>query len=337
MRGTGVGPAGNASERIARGTESGRILEGVSRESGESPHGVEAEFEKQLFTSRSQRLPCVERTDTMPTEHDDAGDGSESTPLTSRRTVLAGAAGALAVGGLGVGSGFARSGDDDGMSGKTTFTVRIENVSKQNTLETGATGDASKQTVPVSPGAYAVHAEPGALFAAGEPDRGEGLESIAEDGDPSMLAESLPGDGDVTASGAFTTPVDAMEPAPIGPGGAYEFSFEATPGDRLSFAAMFVPSNDLFFAPDDRGLALFDGDEPLSGDVTAAIDLWDAGTEANEEPGVGQNQAQRQPEAGAGTMTDEPVRLVTAVADGYDYPYVPEVLRASLHPETDSM
>lgn len=271
----------------------------------------------------------------MPTEHDDAGDGRESTPLTSRRNVLAGAAGALAVGGLGIGSGFARSGDDE-MSGKTAFTVRIENVSKQDTLETSAMGDASKQAVPVSPGAYAVHAEPGALFTAGEPDRGEGLESIAEDGDPSTLAESLSGT-DVTDSGAFTTPVDAMEPAPIGPGGAYEFSFEATPGDRLSFAAMFVPSNDLFLAPDDRGLALFDGDEPLSGDVTAAIDLWDAGTEANEEPGVGEHQAQRQSEAGAGSTTDEPVRLAAEVADGYDYPYVPEVVRASLHPAMDSM
>lgn len=39
-------------------------------------------------------------------------------------------------------------------------------------------------------------------------------------------------------------------PAPIGPGGAYEVSFRATPGGHLSFATLLVPSNDFFFAPD---------------------------------------------------------------------------------------
>ena len=58
---------------------------------------------------------------------------------------------------------------------------------------------------------------------------------------------------------------------------------------------MYVQSNDLFLSPGDTGIALFADDGlPISGDITAQIGLWDAGTEVNEEPGVGANQAPRQ-------------------------------------------
>ena len=58
---------------------------------------------------------------------------------------------------------------------------------------------------------------------------------------------------------------------------------------------MFVASNDWFFAPGEKGIALFDEEgNPIRGDVTDQIRLWDAGTEVNEEPGVGPNQAPRQ-------------------------------------------
>ena len=49
--------------------------------------------------------------------------------------------------------------------------------------------------------------------------------------------------------------------------------------DRLSFATMYVQSNDLFLAPGDTGIALFIDEQPISGDVTALVRLWDAGTE----------------------------------------------------------
>ena len=97
------------------------------------------------------------------------------------------------------------------------------------------------------------------------------------------------------ASGVFNTPEGATDPGPIGPAGAYTITFDAAPGARLSFATMFVPSNDLFFAPDEDGIALWNEDgTPRSGDLTDEVFLWDAGTEANEEPGVGPNQVQRQ-------------------------------------------
>ena len=73
-----------------------------------------------------------------------------------------------------------------------------------------------------------------------------------------------------------------LAPGPAGPGAAYEFTVEAYPGQYLTFATMFVQSNDWIFAPGEEGIALFDMDgNPLGGDITDQIFLWDAGTEEN--------------------------------------------------------
>ena len=113
-------------------------------------------------------------------------------------------------------------------------------------------------------------------------------------------------------------------PGPLTPGSAYEFTFVARPGARLSFATMYVQSNDLFLAPGDTGIALFADDGlPISGDITDQIGLWDAGTEVNEEPGVGANQAPRQAAANTGADEGGTVRLVD---DGYTYPAVADVV-----------
>ena len=94
---------------------------------------------------------------------------------------------------------------------------------------------------------------------------------------------------------------------------------------------MFVQSNDLFYGPDENGIALFDDSGyPIEGRVTRQIDLWDAGTEVNEEPGVGEDQAPRQ--AGPDTGADEmgPVQLIADSGDGYTYPPVAAVIRVSI-------
>jgi len=58
---------------------------------------------------------------------------------------------------------------------------------------------------------------------------------------------------------------------------------------------MFVQSNDLFYAPNGQGIALFDDQgNPIDADVSQYLSLWDAGTEVDEEPGTGPNQAPRQ-------------------------------------------
>jgi len=216
---------------------------------------------------------------------------------------------------------------------QTTFTVRIENVSTAMTL---ITSTPDSRAVPMSPGVWAVHTGADALFSAGAADRGDGLESIAEDGNPTTLAGALAGQQGVLSSNLFNTPVGASGPAPIGPGGAYEFTFNAPPGARLSFATMFIPSNDLFLAPEGDGIALFNPDgSSFSGEVTDQIMLWDAGTEENQEPGVGNNQAQRQPAANTGPA--DPNNLVRLVNDGFTYPAVSQVIRVTVNPFTTSV
>lgn len=141
------------------------------------------------------------------------------------------------------------------------------------------------------------------IFAHGEADRGEGLEALAEDGDPSGLVESLTGHASVGAVGAFAVPVGESDPGPLLPGGTYEFTFEAHAGDYLSFATMFVQSNDWFFAPRADGIELFPGSDAISGDITELILIHNAGTEVDEPIGFGPNQAPRQ--AGPNTGEDE--------------------------------
>ncbi len=101
---------------------------------------------------------------------------------------------------------------------------------------------------------------------------------------------------------------------PALPNDSYSFTFEATPGDYLSFATMFVQSNDWFFAPASSGINLFPDDTAISGDITQMVSLWDAGTEVDEAPGEGPNQGARQTGPNTGDAQGAPITTV----DGYD-------------------
>jgi hypothetical protein len=182
---------------------------------------------------------------------------------------------------------------------------------------------------PIAPGVAAVHTMPGVLFSDGVADSGDGLEALAEDGDPTGLLAALLANSDVSVAGAFDTPAGAAGAAPAFPGESYVFRVTASEGDRLSLATMYVQSNDLFFAPSDDGIDLFPGGAALDGDVTSFFTLWDAGTEINEEPGVGLTQAPRQ--AGPDTGGDE-AGVVQEVDDGFDYPAVGDVIRVTVTP-----
>jgi len=117
----------------------------------------------------------------------------------------------------------------------------------------------------------------------------------------------------------------------LAPGDQETIEFHAGDGDYLSFATMFVQSNDLFYGFEDRGLRLHDENgNPITGDVTAFVDLWDAGTEVNQEPGVGADQAPRQAGPNTGTTENGVVRLVSELGDGYVYPADEQVIRLSL-------
>lgn len=164
---------------------------------------------------------------------------------------------------------------------ETSFTVRVENLSGSSFVPT-----------PFAPGVWAAHSTEVALFEVDKADSGQGLEALAEDGASAGL------------SGAVTADVDrgAMFDA-IVPGGDQSFTITTTKKDSvLSFATMFVESNDVFLAPEPKGIPLFDTDgAPLAErDVTSLLRLWDAGTEANQAPGFGVDQAPRQAAANTG-------------------------------------
>ncbi len=253
------------------------------------------------------------------------------------------------------------------------FTARIENVSTPTTLSTTT----DMQAVPLSPGVYAVHAGSDPLFTVGAPDRGEGLEAIAEDGTPTDLAAALdavtgitlvasPGVWAVTeegtdlfklgeadrgdgleaiaedgmpgalaaavgdalpGAGVFNTPTGADAPGPIAPGGAYEFEVEGLPGQYLHVITMFVPSNDWLFTFPQVGLELFDGADPVSGDVSDSLFTIDLGTEVDQPVGFGLDQVQFQAGPDTGAADPNPtIRVVT------DQPAASSILRVTVTP-----
>lgn len=167
----------------------------------------------------------------------------------------------------------------------------------------------------LSPGVFVVSRKPAPLFTLGQPDRAQGLERIAEEGNIMQLAASLAAalpDG-ATATGTFAIPVGAAAPGPIGSGGAYEFDVRAVPGEALSFVTMYGWSNDWVFGTPEAGLPLFDATgAPAQGNVTAQIHLYDVGTELSEEPAVGPNTGPQQPAPNTGPVDSDPkVREVT--------------------------
>jgi len=194
-------------------------------------------------------------------------------------------------------------------------TEGIEDIAEDGFLDVAAdmVAENTGLIIPLSPGVWAVH-EAGVrpLFITGAPDFGEGLEGIAEDGTPMQAASSLAAKAGVSSSALFNTPVGANSPGPLVPGGQYQFTFEAKPGDRLSLTTMFVQSNDWIYTFADEGLPLFDGMMPVSGDVTEFIRLYDAGTEIDEFPGAGLHQVIRQANLDGGPADPNPsVRRVT--------------------------
>jgi hypothetical protein len=237
--------------------------------------------------------------------------------------------------------------DDEMMDASpTTFTVRVANVTPTEFYASdGSTGG----QIWITPGAYAVHTGTNPVFTAGEA-ASRGLEALAEAGPPTGfemedgLVTELQNTESVAHAGAYTpadTVADPNDPTgevpgapPIAPDGAFEFEIEAEPGQKLALASMFVPSNDVFFAPGASSIPLFDMDDaPVEGDVSERVALWDAGTEPNRQPGMGADQAPAQESQDQGADEDDVVRRLEDVEDGYDYPDASEAIEVTLTPQ----
>jgi hypothetical protein len=203
------------------------------------------------------------------------------------------------------------------------FTVRIENISVKDGL---TAADGSKYPFALSPGFFSVTKMSFDLFKTGT-KASAALEAQAEDGDPSMLLDAFQHAGVTGTLQVFNTPVGGTMPSPILPGGAYEFTFYAVGGMKLNLATMYGQSNDLFYAPA-GSIALFDKNgNPLSGDITGELQLWDAGTEVNQAPGIGADQGPRQAMKNTGAAENGVVGLVN---DAFTYPAAKDVLRVTV-------
>lgn len=213
-------------------------------------------------------------------------------------------------------------------TGETKFVVRIENVSSYDAL---VFSDGSSQAAGFSHGVYAVHAAGWPVYRPGTPTPFvSGLEALAEDGNVRPMQPYLERHPDVVESGIFYKPAGSDTDAELWPGVVFEFRLSADPGDKLSFATMLMQSNDIIYGPRDGRIDLFDGDgQPISGDVTGLLGIFDAGTEVNEDPRTGPNVGLNQ--SGLNTGADEEA-AVRPPEDGFAYPAPGRVLKVTVRP-----
>ncbi len=125
----------------------------------------------------------------------------------------------------------------------------------------------------------------------------------------------------------------------LGPGDALEITFTAGKKQSISFAAMFGESNDWFFAPGPTGIALYDAQgNPVSGDVTSQVSLWNAGTEIDQEPAVGDSTGPKQPAPDYGAPDPDPtvrqLAQVVTLTDGSQFtlPTIDQMIQVTLTP-----
>lgn len=230
-----------------------------------------------------------------------------------------------------IAAGLAACDDDDddvvNPGNERNFTVTIENVSTNNLITTTRLNGA----VPLSPGVWAVFTGTNPLFTVGQA-ADEGTQRIAEDGNETVEAAAPFGTA-VASHGTFSAPGGADNSAFIGPGETATFTITASPGDLLQLETMFVQSNDWFYAFGGEGLALFTGTTPITGDVTASLVLYDAGTEEDTAPGTGPNQQPVQTAPNTGPVDDNTAIRLASTNTTFTIPATTSVIKITITPQ----
>jgi len=216
-----------------------------------------------------------------------------------------------------------RTEDEEPVVLPVQFNVNMENTSAEGDL-VPSIGEPSN--IMFAPGILIVHSSEFTLFEANSPASWAGFEDMVEDGANATLIETLEGEDSVMSALSFAALDESYADAPMLPGDKATLSIEAEPGDELTVATMFGESNDVFVAA--TSIPLFDdAGEAQEVDATSLLRLWDAGTETNEEPGLGDNQAPRQSAAGEGDEENgDVVEIVGTDALGFVYPEPSEMI-----------
>lgn len=156
-------------------------------------------------------------------------------------------------------------------------------------------------------------------------------DNTMESGMPSTITvENVLDSKPLVESGTFKN--NGASPV-IMPGESTTIQFSAAKGQALSFATMYGWSNDLFFAPENPGIKLYqDNGTPIEGDVSSQIKLWDNGTRINQTPGATVMHP------GTAETTAKNITEVSGTdAQGNTYAAASSLMKASLHYDGNSM
>lgn len=154
-------------------------------------------------------------------------------------------------------------------------------------------------TYTLAPGLLVRATDADTVFVPGEA-ASEGLERLAEQGDPSVLKAAMDaadGVGDTSFFGDAS--VENYAEAAVVPGASASVTMDVVDGEVFVLAMMVGASNDTFLGTVDGGIDPFDLDWPGPIDISDRFAWWDAGTEVDEPLGEGANQpANSEPGAG---------------------------------------
>lgn len=142
------------------------------------------------------------------------------------------------------------------------------------------------------------------------------------DFDSTITFENVGEEKDFVQSGTFR--MEGTAQPVILPGESLSFKFNAGKGQALMFATMYGYSNDMFFAPENPGIALFSANgTPVTGDVSSQVKLWDNGTRINQAPGAEVTHP--------GTADNGNVTMISGTdAQGHTYLAASELMRLEL-------
>jgi hypothetical protein len=109
----------------------------------------------------------------------------------------------------------------------------------------------------------------------------------------------------------------------------HETTISGMPGDRLSITLMMGQSNDWFYAPAESGIDLFQNGKAMSGNISAQLYLWNAGTEVDQEAGIGSEQGPRRKGPNTGKRENG---VAQKIQDGKPYSNASSVLCVTITP-----